>query len=110
MLPTETLYNEMPWNRLQEPLYATQLPQEYLLLLAALDTGWKITGPVHLCGLNHYTGDYIYLFNLDHEPLSQTVQLTVPVGPVVDNFLCEEGLVVLTNELTCSPHHQGLVC
>jgi hypothetical protein len=109
MLLTETLHHEMHWNRLQEPIHPTQLPQEYLLLLAALDIGWKNAGPVRLLRINEYSGDYAYLFNLEHEKLSQTIQLVVPAAPVVHNYLCEEGLVVMVNEIISSVHCRGLV-
>jgi hypothetical protein len=110
MFATQTLHNEMPWNRLQEPIYPAQLPQDYLLLLAALDTGWEIQGPVHLIQLDDRVGDLAYLFNLGHKKVTDTVQLAISIGSVIENFLCEEGLVVQVNETPFAVNRVVTVC
>jgi len=110
MFSTETLRHEILWNRLKEPIHSAQLPQDYLLLLAALDTGWKIHGPVRLINLDRRSDDCIYLFNLTHDYSPQTVQLAVPAEPVVETFLCDEGLTVLVNETPYANRAQRLAC
>jgi hypothetical protein len=110
MLSTQILRNEMLWNRLQEPSYPTLLPQDYLLLLAALDTGWEIRSPVRLVQLGDQVGDPAYLFNLRHKKVSHIVQLAIPVGPVIENFLCEEGLVVQLNDTPYTVNRAVTIC
>ncbi|MFZ6027688.1 MAG: hypothetical protein ACOYYS_08240 [Chloroflexota bacterium] len=110
MLSTDTLHHEILWNRLQEPIYPSPLPQDYLLLLAALDTGWEIKGPVRLMTLAADADQDVYLFTLCHTQIAHTIQLGIPVGPVIENFLCEEGVVVLVNDDTYTLLHPGLVC
>jgi hypothetical protein len=110
MLSTDILHNEIVWSRLQEPIHTTKLPQDYLLLLAALDNGWKIYGPARLVYIDRLANDCSYLFNLTHDRLSRTVHLAVPASRIIEQFLCEEGITVLFQDTPALFQTTGLIC
>ena len=63
MSTTETSVFLQNWDELQEPARPGPFPAVYLLLLAAIDTGWKIEGPVKLAPRQGSSGPLVYHFS-----------------------------------------------
>lgn len=62
------------WNKLQEPVRPSAKPADYLLLLSAIDEGWKILEATHYITPNSQRGGQ-YLITLFHttKPLTQSI-------------------------------------
>jgi|YNPBryBLVA2012_1023415.scaffolds.fasta_scaffold06231_5 hypothetical protein len=83
----DTILPAQMWMTAQEPRVASFVPNSYLLLLSALDNGWRIQkvelrpswdqhGLVYLVSL--------YLYTSDH-----TQEILLPRTPLVESFLEE---------------------
>ncbi|MBN1665870.1 MAG: hypothetical protein JW862_02235 [Anaerolineales bacterium] len=95
------LDSEHLWNRLQEPPRPANLPTDFLLLMAALDTGWQIEGSV--CLLPAFGGAQrdLYLFNLRQPTTGVQRQLSLKKHPRVEAFICQEGLACEASLTDC---------
>lgn len=85
------------WNILQQPAKPAPAEPSYLLLLAALDSGWTIEEPVYLRSRWGESGPRVYHFILRQKRLTQlpaTRLITVSVGPEMERFVRDLGLSV----------------
>jgi hypothetical protein len=95
MFAEPNVFFDEAWNLLQEPARPTAEPR-YQLLMAALDTGWQVEEPVYL--RPRWTGDgpRVYHFILRRPAQPTPRLLTVPASVAIDQFVCDEGLRVLS--------------
>lgn len=90
----DSLPNEEAWNMLQQPLCASDRDPRLMLLLAALDQGCVVDGPVYARPHWGDTNAQIYHFLLrrrDGSPL----WLTVSESAFLQAFLHTEGMRVV---------------
>ena len=85
MLPTTLTRMENVWNTFQEPRCPAYLPNSYMLLLSALDQGWKVVKVELAPSLDQY--GFIYLVTLKRQFHSHTQQLILPNNSLVENLL-----------------------
>jgi hypothetical protein len=77
---------ELSWNFLQEPVRRAGNPADYLLLLSALDDGWKIMDAVFV----DHNISKSYSLTLFHPRRALLQQMTVAPGPQADALLKNE--------------------
>lgn len=85
------------WNILQQPAKPAPAEPSYLLLLAALDSGWAIEEPVYLRSRWGESGPRVYHFILRQKRLTHlpaTRLITVSAGPEIERFVRDLGLSV----------------
>ena len=87
MITTPITKMETVWNTFQEPRCVSYLPNSCLLLLSALDNGWKIAR-VELAPSWDQHG-FIYLVTLKYPSHSFTQQLILPKNTLVKTLLDE---------------------
>jgi hypothetical protein len=75
------------WMTVQEPRVTSSAPNSYLLLLSALDNGWR-PDKVELSPSWDQHG-LVYLVTLSLYNTDHTQQLILPRNPLVDNLLEE---------------------
>jgi hypothetical protein len=85
------------WNNLQEPSRPSRFTPGYMLLLAAVDTGWQISEPVLAQPALPAHERCSYAFSLTNHLSSTSLQLVVPQCHDVEAFIRLEGLVVIHN-------------
>ncbi len=86
MLPTTTLTRmENVWDTFQEPRCPAYLPNSYMLLLSALDQGWKIVKVELTPSWDQY--GFIYLVTLKRQSHPHARQLILPHNKLVENLL-----------------------
>lgn len=88
MLTTKTTTMETVWNTFQEPRCFTGLPNSYLLLLSALDQGWRIARVESKPSWDQH--GFIYVVTLkcqSHQRQSQ--KLILPQNPLIRELLRE---------------------
>lgn len=83
---------ENVWNTIQEPRCAAYLPNSYMLLLSALDRGWKVL-KVELAPTWDQYG-FIYLVTLKRPSHQHMQQLILPNNSLVANLLQEYDTMV----------------
>jgi hypothetical protein len=103
MLPTTLTRMENVWNTFQEPRCPAYLPNSYMLLLSALDQGWKVVIVELAPSLDQY--GFIYLVTLKRQFHSHTQQLILPNNRIVENLLRELG--TLKTSLLSIVHQPG---
>jgi len=86
--PTMTKMENV-WNTFQEPRCPAYLPNSYMLLLSALDQGWKVVKVEMAPSLDQY--GFIYLVTLKRQFHPHTQQLILPHNSLVENLLSEIG-------------------
>ena len=96
MLMSNNLDREHLWSRLQQPPRPANLPTDYLLLMAALDTGWQITGPVRILPAFNGAQCGVYLFTLSQSQTGAERQLSLKQHPRIDDFIRQENLLCET--------------
>ena len=89
MYPTTMSKMENVWNTFQEPRCAAYLPNSYMLLLSALDQGWKVTKVELAPSWDQY--GFIYLVSLKRPSHAHAQQLILPHNSLVENLLREYG-------------------
>jgi hypothetical protein len=94
MWSSEPLNVEDTWGLLQEPARPAKYPSNYLLLLAALDSGWRISEPIRWVSNHSRDGSRFYHFLLHHSRSSPSCWLVLPASPEVEQFIREERLSV----------------
>jgi hypothetical protein len=92
MTSTTLMHMENVWNTFQEPCCSAYLPNSYMLLLSALDQGWKVV-KVELNSSWDQSG-FIYLVTLKRQSHRFTQQLIMPANSLVTNLLQECGTTV----------------
>lgn len=85
---------EHVWNKLQEPARRGQKPADHLLLLSALDEGWKIVETVRFEPFT-LTRVGAYLLTLFHPQRLLSNQMIVGRSEEIDNLLQEEDAIVV---------------
>ncbi|HTX90755.1 MAG TPA: hypothetical protein VMC09_06020 [Anaerolineales bacterium] len=99
MVTTTISKMETVWNTFQEPRCAAYLPNSYMLLLSALDEGWKVTKAELAPSWDQH--GFIYLVTLQRPASQQTQQLILPKNSLVAKLLHEYGATV-------QPIHSGV--
>jgi hypothetical protein len=89
MITTTMTKMENVWNTFQEPRCPAYLPNSYMLLLSALDQGWKVVKVELAPSLDQY--GFIYLVTLKRQFHPHTQQLILPNNSLVENLLSEVG-------------------
>lgn len=102
MLPHTTYEFDHIWNRLQEPARPTAKPADYLLLLSALDDGWKIVETAHYVPFNDLRGG-MYMLTLFHPTRLLTQQTLVARTREVDALINEDMTVINYFPGACPP-------
>jgi hypothetical protein len=90
MLDMDFGENDVLWNTLQEPARPASTSSAYLLLLAALDTGWRILEPVYLSAHPDHTSSPTYLVLLHKTPLISIRRLHLTATTEIELFLKDE--------------------
>jgi hypothetical protein len=85
------------WNNLQEPYRPSRFPPGYMLLLAAVDTGWNISGPVLMQAALQDSDPCSYAFLLTNNNSATLRELVVPECHDIEVFIRSEGLTVVGN-------------
>ena len=93
---THSIAHEQIWNSLQEPRCPSYFPGGYLLLLSALDNGWKVTRIEVQPSWDQY--GFIYLLTLKHPARSHHQKLVLPKNPQVENLLLEYKVTLLASQ------------
>jgi hypothetical protein len=101
MLATTVTKMENVWNTFQEPRCSVYLPNSYMLLLSALDQGWKVSKVELAPSWDQY--GFIYLVTLKRSSHPRSQQLILPHNELVENLLQEYGSMVPS---VASPVHQ----
>ena len=103
MLPTNTLTRmENVWDTFQEPRCPAYLPNSYMLMLSAMDQGWKVTKVELTPSWDQY--GFIYLVTLKRKSHPHAQQLILPHNAVVENLLQEfSGLLVSSHSVVHQP-------
>jgi hypothetical protein len=83
-----TITGEQTWVTMQEPRCRSYAPTAYLLLLSAIDNGWKV-GKIELEPSWDQHG-FIYLVTLSHPSQKINQQLILPKNAIVDSFLFKQ--------------------
>ena len=87
MLTTSMTKMENVWNTFQEPRCSTYLPNSYMLLLSAIDEGWKVIKIELAPSWDQHS--FIYLVTLKGQSHQHTQQLILPQNSLVANLLQE---------------------
>jgi hypothetical protein len=103
MLPPTTLTRmENVWDTFQEPRCPAYLPNSYMLLLSALDQGWKVIKVELTPSWDQY--GFIYLVTLKSQSHLRSQQLILPYNKLVENLLQEySGLFISAYPLVNQP-------
>jgi hypothetical protein len=75
------------WTTVQEPRTPAYVPNSYLLLLSALDAGWKISRVDLVSSWDQH--GFINLVTLRFGQRADRQQLLLPRNPLVDSLLDE---------------------
>ena len=89
MYPTTMSKMENVWNTFQESRCSAHLPNSYMLLLSALDQGWKVM-KVELAPSWDQNG-FIYLVTLQRPTHTRAQQVILPHNALVETLLQEVG-------------------
>ena len=92
MLTTTMIKMENVWDTFQEPRCPVYLPNSYVLLLSALDQGWKVIKVELVPSWDQY--GFIYLVTLRSQSNQHAQQLILPHNTIVANLLHESGIQV----------------
>lgn len=76
-----------PWNSLQEPRCPSRLPAGYLLLLSALDRGWRVSRARLKPSWDQH--GFVYLLTLRHPARAHSQDLVLPGNRQVESLLLE---------------------
>lgn len=85
--PTTLTRMENVWDTFQEPRCPAYLPNSYMLLLSALDQGWKVIKVELTPSWDQY--GFIYLVTLKRQSHPHARQLILPNNKLVENLLQE---------------------
>jgi hypothetical protein len=80
-----TMVPKQIWNTLQEPRCVSPLPSGYLLLLSALDQGWKVSRLEIQPSWDQH--GFVYLIGLWHPVLRRRQKVVLPETPQVEMLL-----------------------
>ncbi len=92
----QTTYNtDHIWEKLQEPARPTGKPADYLLLLSALDEGWKILETARLVPFNDFLNGGSYMLTIFHPIRLLVRQIVVSRTPELDALLKDEDVTIV---------------
>lgn len=86
------------WDQLQQPVRPSQVNKRYLLLLAALDTGWQIDAPVVCRPRTGTDAPALFHVILRHAIVDSTRLLLVPDSADMQRFVRDEGIAVINTQ------------
>ena len=95
MLMQTTFDNDYLWNELQQPVRPAGKSAGYLLLLSALDMGWKILEVARLVPFNDFLGGGSYILTIFHPIRLVVRQIVVARTLEVDVLLKDEDMTVV---------------
>ena len=96
MLTTTMIKMENVWDTFQEPRCTVYLPNSYVLLLSALDQGWKVIKVELAPSWDQY--GFIYLVTLKRQSHLYARQLILPHNSLVENLLQECGTLITSSQ------------
>ena len=76
---------ESVWNTFQQPRCPASLPNSFMLLLSALDQGWKVSKVEVAPSWDQY--GFVYLVTLKRQSHQPTQQLILPKNSTVENLI-----------------------
>jgi hypothetical protein len=81
-----------PWDLLQQPARPSgAIDARYRLLLAALDQGWEVDGPVYCCPRGTEAGNWVFHFILKQPTHDQKQILTISDHAEIEYLIKQEG-------------------
>lgn len=83
----QAVTREQIWATMQAPRCPAYVPNSYLLLLSALDTGWQIVRIELVPSWDQ--GGSIYRVTLCHRSHKLSQQIILPQNPTVENLFFE---------------------
>jgi hypothetical protein len=83
------------WEVLQEPSISTSFPATFLLLLSALDTGWKLSGPILYFAPRADISAGQFQINLEQEESAASCSISIKKCPELEDFIQKEGIIVV---------------
>ncbi len=86
---------EVIWNKLQEPIHHTDQPNDYLLLLTALDLGWEINSPVFACPPRDGSCSGQYYFSMRNPKCGRLNWLYLLMSAEMERYLQDECLQIV---------------
>jgi hypothetical protein len=89
MMTANMTIMENVWNTFQEPRCPAYLPNSYMLLLSALDKGWKVI-KVELAPSWDQNG-FIYIVTLKRPSDQYAQQIILPANSITSHLLREDG-------------------
>ena len=92
MLNLHNQQTEISWAGLHQQAHATDLPADYLRLLAALDEGWQIAEASYLLAHGRNNEGRAYQLTLIHQTKPIVREMTVAQNLKVDALLEHEGV------------------
>lgn len=95
MLMQTTFDSDHVWNKLQEPARPAGKPADYLLLLSALDEGWKILETARLVQFNDFLRGGSYMLTLFHPIRLVVRQIIVARTAELDILLKDEDVTIV---------------
>lgn len=95
MLMQTTFDSDHVWNKLQEPACPAGKPADYLLLLSALDEGWKILETARLVPFNDFLRGGSYMLTIFHPIRLVVRQIVVARTAEVDVLLKDEDVTIV---------------
>jgi hypothetical protein len=95
MLMQTTYDADHVWNKLQEPARPAGKPADYLLLLSALDEGWKILETARLVPFNDFLRGGSYMLTIFHPVRLLVRQIVVARTPELDTLLKDEDVTIV---------------
>ena len=98
MYPLEYLDIEYMWEKLQEFPRSSIYPADYLLLLGALDSGWKVVEPVRELISIENGKSHLYIFQLRHTHHRKHRYLRIKGNDLVSSFISDEKWKVISSD------------
>lgn len=87
-------FNDHRWNILQEAAIPNGISSPYLLLLSALDQGWKIHPPVRKYDNPIHPEQPSFHVSLERTPARQKRELALPYSLELEKYLTGERIAV----------------
>lgn len=101
MFSNDLFQAEEVWNQLQQPLRSAMVSSPYLLLLAALETGWRIKSPVYLAPLRRGENSCAYYFFLERKSGDSPRRLVIPRDDDIERYVVEEKIQIAREKAYC---------
>jgi hypothetical protein len=86
------------WEVLQEPSVSTRIPATFLLLLSALDTGWRLSGPILYSTPPSDESPGKFRIHIEQEESEASCSIMINQCQEVEDFIRREGILVVRDE------------